>query len=66
MNNKVDKNIFITKKDLTVDEKEKYYRLMDKRINFLCADAQRKSEYINYLEYLLKEEKISYYRPNML
>jgi len=62
----IDKNIFLKQNELTTDEKNRYYQLMDKRINFLCADSQRKTEYINYLEYLLRENKISYYRPNML
>jgi hypothetical protein len=56
------KNIFITKDEV----KENYFKIVEKRNQQICQENNRQINYIRYLEYILEQNKISYYRVNLL
>jgi hypothetical protein len=63
MQNNNNKNIFITKND---EVKENYFKIVEKRNQQICQENNRQKEYIRYLEYILEQNKINYYRVNLL
>lgn len=56
------KNIFITKDEV----KENYFKIVEKRNQQICQENIRQINYIRYLEYILEQNKINYYRVNLL
>lgn len=58
------KDIFIKRDDES--PKDRYYQMLDKRLNHLCMENKRQQEYIMYLEHILDQNRINFFRVNML
>lgn len=58
------KNIFV--KLNNENEKVKYYKVMEQRHRGLCMENRRQAEYIKYLEYILDQNHVRYYRVNLM